>query len=95
MSKCTGCGDCCLEERCSLADIYSPGPIVQLLKDGEPCPFLFYARGRYWCALVFQDTSGYVRGELLIGTECVKSLEARTEGKGHAKNQIRAENQEP
>lgn len=68
-SECTGCGACCLNARCSLADEFTTAPF----HDEQTCPFLVrdVRASRYWCSLVLQDETGYVREELLIGRGCV------------------------
>lgn len=47
-SPCNGCGLCCSIERCEAA-------IMAIGEGPTPCPLLKFARGRFWCSLVWEE----------------------------------------
>ncbi len=68
MSKCTGCGQCCLAEKCQAA-------IMVFGDKDEICPFLkFIKPGFYRCLLIEWETySGMqplIKAALAIGKGC-------------------------
>jgi len=77
MSECTGCGQCCLSEKCQAA------AIVFGDKD-EICPFLFLAApGFYRCRLLqWEEISGLkplIKNALAAGKGCTNEAKRMVE----------------
>ena len=67
ITECVGCGYCCETAACVLG--------VTFGSRGDPCDFLIFRDGRYWCRLVLEGVVS--ADQIYVGAGCCSSLNSK------------------